>query len=142
MKITLRQLRLLGACKPQVALFKETFGTEVELTEANAVRYGALFDINWIARKILQGDKLVDYEAKRAPLWADYEAKRAPLLADYKAKGDALDADYRAKCAPLWAAYEVKRAPLYADYRAKLDPLTADYRAKLATALVATMNNA
>ena len=102
MKITLKQLRLLGACKPQVELFKATFGTEVELTEANAVRYGALFDINWIARKILQGDKLVDYEAKRAPLWADYEAKRAPLLADYEAK-----------CAPLFADYEAKRATAF-----------------------------
>ena len=86
MKITLKQLRLLGACEPQVKLFKATFGTEVELTEANAVRYGALFDINWIARKILQGDKLVDYEAKRAPLFADYRAKNAALFADYKAK--------------------------------------------------------
>ena len=86
MKITLKQLRLLGACKPQVELFKATFGTEVELTEANAVRYGALFDINWIARKILQGDKLSDYDAKLAPLDADYSAKRDALVADCKAK--------------------------------------------------------
>ena len=116
MKITLKQLRLLGACKPQVELFKETFGTEVELTEANAIRYGALFDIDWIASKVLQGDKLDDYGAKCAPLWADYRAKCAPLDADYWAKRATLDADYKAKGDALDADYEAKRAPLYADY--------------------------
>jgi hypothetical protein len=90
MKITLKQLRLIGACEPQVELFKATFGTEVELTEANAVQYGALFDISWLANKLLKGDKL-----------ADYRAKRDPLNADYRAKCDPLDADYRAKCDPL-----------------------------------------
>ena len=95
MKITLRQLRLLGACEPQVELFKATFGTEVELTEANAVRYGALFNITWLADKLLKvkGGKLADYRAKLAPLTADYWAKLAPLAADYEAKGDALAAD-------------------------------------------------
>ena len=115
MQITLRQLRLLGACEPQVELFKETFGTEVELTEANAVRYGALFDIDWIASKVLQGDKL-----------DDYGAKCATLLADYEAKCDALTADYEAKRAPLWADYRAKRAPLDADYRAKCALLFAE----------------
>ena len=119
MKITLKQLRLLGACKPQVELFKETFGTEVELTEANAIRYGALFDIDWIAGKVLKGGELADYEAKCAPLWADYEAKRATLDAGYEAKRATLWADYRAKRAPLDADYEAKRAPLDADYEAK-----------------------
>ena len=132
MKITLRQLRLLGACEPQVELFKATFGTEVELTEANAIRYGALFDINWIAGKVLKGGELADYDAKCAPLYADYRVKLAPLTADYWAKCATLDADYEAKRAPLLADYEAKRAPLLADYKAKGDALDADYEAKLA----------
>ena len=86
MKITLRQLRRIGACKGQVALFKKTFGEEVELTRENAVAYGALFDVNWLAEVIFDATKLADYRAKCAPLWADYLAKRASLLADYRAK--------------------------------------------------------
>ena len=130
MKITLKQLRLIGACEPQVELFKEIFGTEAELTVENALRYGALFDIDWIASKVLQGDKLDDYRAKRATLDADYESKRAPLYADY-----------RAKCAPLDADYWAKRDALYADYGAKRDALVADYGVKSATAFVEVMND-
>ena len=137
----LKQLRLIGACAPQVELFKKTFGTEVELTVENALRYGALFDIEWIANKVLKGDKLADYEAKRAPLDADYRAKRAPLDADYRAKRDALDADHRAKRAPLVADHRAKRAPLFADYEAKCAALFADYGAKRATAFVEVMND-
>ena len=82
MKITLKQLRLIGACEPQVDLFKETFGTEAELTVENAIRYGALFDINWIANKVLKGDKLADYRAKRDALYADYRAKCATAFVE------------------------------------------------------------
>jgi hypothetical protein len=104
MKITLKQLRLIGACEPQVELFKATFGTEVELTEANAVQYGALFDIDWLASELLKGDKLADYRAKRDALYADYEAKRDPLDADYRAKRGTLYADYEANCALVFVA--------------------------------------
>ena len=132
MKITLKELRLIGACEQQVELFKETFGTEVELTVENALRYGALFDIDWIASKVLQGGKLADYRAKCAPLDADYWAKCAPLWDDYRAKCAPLWADYEAKRATLDAGYEAKRATLWADYEAKRAPLAADYRAKCA----------
>ena len=130
MKITLKELRLIGACEPQVELFKATFGTEAELTVENAVRYGALFDIELIANKVLKGDKLTDYQAKRAPLVADYEAKLAPLVADYEAK-----------CAALFADYGAKRDALYADYGAKRDALVADYGVKSATAFIEVMND-
>ena len=86
MTITLKQLRLLGACNEQVELFKAIFGKSVEVTYDVIVQYGAQFDIKWLAKKVLSVDKYADYEAKRDPLWADYEAKRAPLWADYAAK--------------------------------------------------------
>ena len=104
MKITLKQLRSIGACEPQVELFKETFGTEAELTVENAIRYGALFDIELIANKVLKGDKLTDYRAKRDALYAGYGAKLAALFADHKAKLAPLDADYWAKRATAFVA--------------------------------------
>jgi hypothetical protein len=48
----------------------------------NAIRYGALFDIDWIANKVLKGDKLADYRAKRDALDADYRAKRAAAFVE------------------------------------------------------------
>ena len=115
MKITLKDLRRMGACSGQVELYKSLFGTEVELTREAVVQYGAQFDLNWIAPKIMSEAQYADYESKRAPLDADYESKRAPLYADYESKRDALDADYESKRAPLYADYDSKRATLFAD---------------------------
>ena len=99
MKITLRQLKLLGACIKQVELFKETFGDEVEITEAVVKEHGAKFNVAWLANNVLTPIQLADYEAKHAPIRADYEAKHAPLLADYRTKHVMLSDDYDVKCA-------------------------------------------
>ena len=126
MKITLKDLRRMGACSGQVELYKSLFGTEVELTREAVVQYGAQFDLNWIAPKIMseaqyadyesnRASLYADYESKRAPLFADYLSKRAPLYADYESKRDALDADYVSKHDALDADYVSKRAPLFAD---------------------------
>ena len=119
MKITLKDLRRMGACSGQVELYKSLFGTEVELTREAVVQYGAQFDLNWIAPKIMSEAQYADYLSKHAPLEADYESKR-----------DALDADYVSKRAPLYADYVSKHAPLYADYVSKRDALDADYLSK------------
>ena len=103
MKITLKDLRRMGACLEQVKLFKSLFGTEVELTREAVVQYGAQFDLNWIAPKIMSEAQYADYVSKRAPLDADYESKRAPLYADYVGKRDALYADYVSKRDALFA---------------------------------------
>ena len=50
---------------------------------------------------------------KRPQKIADYDAKYAPLYADYDAKRDALYAVYYAKRAPLDADYDAKRASLF-----------------------------
>ena len=130
MKITLKQLRLLGACTGQVALFKATFGAKVEITEAVCKEHGSKFDTDWLAAKLFSRELYKEYLAKCAPLdaeyqakcaqlWEEYLAKRAPLDAEYRAKRDQFYAEYRAKCAPLYAEYEAKHAPLYAEYQAK-----------------------
>ena len=103
MKITLKDLRRMGACSGQVELYKSLFGTEVELTREAVVQYGAQFDLNWIAPKIMSEAQYADYESNRASLYADYLSKRAPLDADYVSKRAPLDADYVSKRAPLFA---------------------------------------
>ena len=75
---------------------------------------------------VFLGDRGIDYEARRAPLYADYEARRAPLDADYKARRAPLYADYKARRDPLYADYKAKCAPLYADYKARRAPLDAE----------------
>ena len=126
MKITLKYLRRMGACSGQVELYKSLFGTEVELTREAVVQYGAQFDLNWIAPKIMSEAQYADYLSKHAPLYADYVSKRDALDADYLSKHAPLDADYVSKRDALDADYESKRAALLADYVSKSAPLFAD----------------
>jgi hypothetical protein len=115
MKIALKDLRRMGACSEQVDLFKSLFGAEVEMTRENVLQYGAQFDLNWLAPKIMSEAQYADCESKCVSLFADYESKLAPLIADYLSKRAPLYADYESKCAPLLADYESKYAPLFAD---------------------------
>ena len=82
MNITLKDLRRMGACEGKVDLYKQLFGKSGELTRANILRYGAQFELNWIADKIMTKEQYADYESKRAPLDADYLSKRAAIFAD------------------------------------------------------------
>jgi len=120
-KITLKQLRRLGACINQVELFKATFGAKVEITEAVCKEHGSKFDTDWLAAKLFSPELLNEYEAKCAPFLKEYQVKCAPLYAEYQAK-----------CAPLYAEYQAKRDQFYAEYRAKYAPLDAEYEAKYA----------
>jgi hypothetical protein len=98
-KITLKQLRLLGACTGQVALFKATFGAKVEITEAVCKEHGSKFDTDWLAAKLFSRELYKEYRAKRAPFLKEYQAKRDQFYAEYRVKCAPLDAEYRAKCA-------------------------------------------
>ena len=82
MKITLRDLRRMGACSEQVSLFKCLFGEEVEMTREKVLQYGVQFDLSWLASKIMSEALFADYKSKRAPLLADYESKCVSLFAD------------------------------------------------------------
>ena len=126
MKITLKDLRRMGACSEQVTLFKSLFGGEVEMTRENVLQYGAQFDLSWLASNIMSEAQYADYKIRRAPLDADYESKRDALFADYESKRDALSADYVSKRDALYADYESKCAPLDADYKSKRVSLFAD----------------
>ena len=85
MKITLRNLKAKGACEEQVALFKETFGQSVEVTEETcdkAVKAG--IDFNWASANLLSRTQLAEYQRIEGPAWAEYQRIRGPALAEYE----------------------------------------------------------
>ena len=131
--VSLRKLKLLGACTQQLKLFRELFGDRCTVSVDLCVSHAAQFDWNWAAQHLLTQERDIDYRAKCAPLYTDWQAARDALDADWRAKRAPLDADWRAKCAALYTDYhQAKRAPLDADYQAKCAALYADYRAKRA----------
>ena len=70
MKITLAQLRKLGACPDEVAIFEKLFGESVEVTEALCVKHAEKFDWDWAAKRLLTKTQLDEYERIEAQAFA------------------------------------------------------------------------
>lgn len=73
--ITSRNLTALDACGDQVALFKEKFGTKLNIESlADAVRIAAeiahVFDFEWAADKMLRGESKAEYKRVKAQAFA------------------------------------------------------------------------
>jgi hypothetical protein len=84
MKITLKQLRSLGACDEQVYLFEKLFGAEVELTEALILEYGGQFNLSWLAMKLFKGDIRAEYQKSCELISAEHQKALGPTLAEYQ----------------------------------------------------------
>jgi len=72
MKITAKELETLGACANQVALFRQHFGEEVEITEARCVKYAPEFNWRWIAARWLSAPAQRAYDEAMAPALRAY----------------------------------------------------------------------
>ena len=105
MTITLKQLRLKGACWEQADLFKGAFGGEVEVTMDNAVQYADKFDWTWAAEHLLPAPAETAYWEATAPARKAYEEAMAPAVTAY-----------REAMAPVWTAYQEARAPALKAY--------------------------
>jgi len=111
MTITLKDLRLKGACKDQVELFKKTFGKEVLLTKKLVLKHGSQFDLYWVAQNYFSDAHMATYVAACAPHMATYVAACDAHMATYVAACDAHWATYEAACASaFWACVEKQNA--------------------------------
>jgi hypothetical protein len=104
MTITLKMLRLKGACKDQVKLFKDTFGESVFVTRELCEKFASLFDFKWTALSFLSASAWVEYEEARASALAEYEKARASAWAEYEEV-----------CASAWAEYRKVSATAFYD---------------------------
>ena len=84
MKITLAQLKKLGACEDQVALFRNNFGEEVEATEALCVKHAQKFNWNWAANNLLSAPARRAYDEAMASAQQAYEEATAPAQRAYE----------------------------------------------------------
>ena len=77
MKITLAQLKKLGAREDQVALFLKYFGEEVEATEALCVKHAQKFNWNWAANNLLSAPAQQAYNEAMASAQQAYDEAMA-----------------------------------------------------------------
>ena len=84
MKITKRQLQRLQACTEQVNLFATEWPSGCEVSEQNALRAIELgLDVDWLAKNVLTGDKLAEYDKVRDQAQAEYYKAYTSARAEY-----------------------------------------------------------
>jgi len=127
MKITSRKLKLLGACRPQIALFKELGGDTKKITRALCLKHASQFNWTWAAQHLLSPPACAEYERVRAPAWVEYERVQAPAWAEYKRVQAPAWAEYERMQASAWAEYKRVEAPAWAEYKRVQAPALAEY---------------
>ena len=112
---TVDDLRVLGACNNQVALFAATFPNGATADDVGAAVAAGL-DVQWLVRRVVARDVWRAYEEAEAPLWRAYAEVEAPLWRAYEEA-----------VAPLWRAYEEALVPLRRAYLEARAPLLRAY---------------
>jgi len=125
MTITLKQLRLKGACWEQADLFKAAFGEAVEVTMDNALKYADKFDWTWAAEHLLPAPAEKAYWEATAPARKAYEEAMATARKAYEEA-----------VAPVWKAYQKAKATALKAYREAAAPAEKAYEEARATAFV------
>ena len=83
MKITIKQLRRLGACEKQVEKFERLFGPSVIVTEALCVKHAQDFSWNWAAGKLLSAPAREAYDEAAASARKAYDEATVPARKAY-----------------------------------------------------------
>jgi len=136
MTITLKQLRLKGACWEQADLFKAAFGEAVEVTMDNALKYADKFDWQWAAEHLLPAPAEKAYWEATAPAREAYWEATAPARKAYQeAKATALKA-YREAVATSGKAYWKATATAGKAYQEAVATALKAYQEAVATAFV------
>ena len=123
---TVDDLRVLGACNNQVALFAATFPNGATADDVGAAVAAGL-DVQWLVRRVVARDVWRAYAEAEAPLWRAYEEARVPLWRAYEEAKAPLWRAYEEAEAPLWRAYEEAEAPLRRAYAEAEAPLWRAY---------------
>jgi len=103
--LTLKELKLAGACSTQLALFSEKFGTSVEVTEKLCLTVASEFRWKWASENLLSPIAHVEFDRVWHLAWAKYQRV-----------SDSAWADYSRLCIPARAAYERVSIPASGKY--------------------------
>ena len=92
--ITAERLAALGACRTQLASFRELFPEGAPLTVETALSVAGQFDWGWAAQRLLSATAWKAYNEATATAWKAYNEATATAWKDYS------EVD-----APAWKAY-------------------------------------
>ena len=117
-KITVRLLKLKGACPEQVALFASLYPDGVEPTKEACLAVAGQFQWGWAAGALLSPSALAAYAAAHKSALTAYDAATEPARAAYAAARKPALTAYDAATEPAWAAYDAARKSALTAYDA------------------------
>ena len=83
-ELKLQTLVDLGACQPQVDLFRARFGESVDIAPELCESVASELDFAWAAENLLKATAYAEYERVRNAAYAEYERVTDPALAEYE----------------------------------------------------------
>jgi len=129
-ELTLQQLVDKRACSLQVQLFKELFGTRVDVTVQAAIAVADKFDWGWAARALLSAAARSEYGKVYAPAWSEYNKAREASLSEY----------YKAYAA-AWSEYDKAQPAAWSEYNKARDASLSEYYKAYAAAFATAYIN-
>ena len=82
-RVTVKMLKSLGACAPELATFAKEWPDGAAVTKSNVLRAAELkLNLDWVAEKLLSPPALAEYDRVKATAWAEYDRVTAPALAE------------------------------------------------------------
>jgi len=144
MRVTVGDLRKLGACAGNVEKFKAEFGSYADVTLENLARaFKAGINVDWWATQVfgseyerVKAQALAEYERVKAQAWAEYERVKAQAWAEYERVTAPAWAEYERVTAPALAEYERVKAQALAEYKRVKAQAWAEYERVTAPAIV------
>ena len=112
--ITAERLAALGACRTQLASFREMFPEGAPLTVETALSVAGQFDWDWAARHLLSAPALKDYSEATAPALKAYNEATATAWKDYSEATATARKAYNEVDAPALKAYNEATATAFA----------------------------
>jgi hypothetical protein len=113
--ITLKQLRALDACPGGLKRFKQRFPSgRVAVTIANAERYAQVFDIVWLAPKMLTPAQWNSYIRASKRNWERFDRDCNKIWEEYKLSGYNLGTAYNSKMVAATSKYRRANAVAFA----------------------------
>ena len=134
MKITVKKLKALGACKDQVKLFQDLFGPSVVVTEALCIQHAQEFSWGWAAQNFLSAPALKAYDKAIASARKAYAKAIAPASKAYQEATASAWKTYQEATASAWKTYTKAAAPALKAYREARAPTWEAYREAAARA--------
>ena len=108
-KITVRQLRKLGACHEEIFNFRKIFGRSVKVTRQLAMVHALDFGWNQASAWLLHHDSYISFSEEYARIYREYYAARAKISLLYvdrlwaHAADEGLRREYLRQLADLFA---------------------------------------